>query len=177
MISYGICLFLSDLLHLVWQFLGPSTLLQMAIFHSILWGASLVAQMVENLPAVWETRVWSLCWEEPLEKEMATHSIFMPGESHDRGAWQATVHGVTESQTRLKRLGTVHGWVVSTALILNVPLWPWCPDFPLWHLVFWVLHFLLWSVFSFCSIFTYCHSIISQVSDLGCKLCSNWFSN
>ena len=36
--------------------------------------ASLVAQMVKNLPAVWETWIWSLGWEDPLEKEMATHS-------------------------------------------------------------------------------------------------------
>ena len=38
-----------------------------------LW-ASLVAQMVRSLLAVWETWVWSLSWENPLEKEMATHS-------------------------------------------------------------------------------------------------------
>ena len=36
--------------------------------------ASLVAQTVKNLPAVWETRVRSLGWKEPLEKEMSTHS-------------------------------------------------------------------------------------------------------
>ena len=30
--------------------------------------------MVKRLPAMWETRVRSLVWEEPLEKEMATHS-------------------------------------------------------------------------------------------------------
>ena len=35
---------------------------------------SLVAQMVKRLPAVWETQVRSLGWEDPLEKEMATHS-------------------------------------------------------------------------------------------------------
>ena len=36
--------------------------------------ASLVAQMVKRLPAMWETRVQSLGQEDPLEKEMATHS-------------------------------------------------------------------------------------------------------
>ena len=36
--------------------------------------SSLVAQMVKRLPAVWETWVRSLGWEDPLEKEMATHS-------------------------------------------------------------------------------------------------------
>ena len=35
---------------------------------------SLVAQMVKNLPAMWEIRVQSLGWEDPLEKEMAPHS-------------------------------------------------------------------------------------------------------
>ena len=35
---------------------------------------SLVAQLVKNLPAVWETWVLSLGWEDPLEKGMATHS-------------------------------------------------------------------------------------------------------
>ena len=36
-----------------------------------IWGSSLVAQMVKNLPATQETWVRSLSWEDPLEKEMA----------------------------------------------------------------------------------------------------------
>ena len=36
-------------------------------------GASFIAQLVKNLPAVQETQVRSLGWEDPLEKEMATH--------------------------------------------------------------------------------------------------------
>ena len=36
--------------------------------------ASLAAQSVKNLPAVQKTRVRSLSWEDPMEKEMATHS-------------------------------------------------------------------------------------------------------
>ena len=39
--------------------------------------ASLVAQSVKNLPAVQETRVRSQGWEDPLEKEMATHSSIL----------------------------------------------------------------------------------------------------
>ena len=35
--------------------------------------ASLVAQLVKNSPAMWKTRVRSLGWEDPLEKEKATH--------------------------------------------------------------------------------------------------------
>ena len=38
--------------------------------------------MVKNLPARQETRVQSLRWQDPLDKEMATTSIFLPGESH-----------------------------------------------------------------------------------------------
>ena len=113
--------------------------------------ASLVAQLVKNSPAVWETWVRSLGWEDLLEKGTATHSSILeccisfrhmgfpggtvvknptpsagdardfgsiprsgrsPGEgngnplqysclenSMDRGAWWATVHGVTKSWT------------------------------------------------------------------------------
>ena len=39
--------------------------------------ASLVAQLVKNLPAMRETRVQSLGWEDPLEKGMATHSSIL----------------------------------------------------------------------------------------------------
>ena len=39
--------------------------------------ASLVAQLVKNLPAEWETWVWSLGWEDPLEKGKATHSSIL----------------------------------------------------------------------------------------------------
>ena len=40
-------------------------------------GAFLLAQMVKNLPTVWETQVQSLGREDPLEKEMATHSSIL----------------------------------------------------------------------------------------------------
>ena len=39
--------------------------------------ASLVAQSVKNLPAVQETQVQSLGWEDPLKKDMATHSSIL----------------------------------------------------------------------------------------------------
>ena len=60
--------------------------------------ASLVAQLVKNLPAVQETWVRFLGWEDLLEKEMATHSSIL--------AWKirwaeepGTVHGVAKSRT------------------------------------------------------------------------------
>ena len=44
-------------------------------------GASIVAQMVKNLPAIQETQVWSLGWEDLLEKEIATRSTILAWES------------------------------------------------------------------------------------------------
>ena len=64
--------------------------------------ASLVAHWVKNLPAMQETQVRPLDWENPQEKGKATHSsVLTPENSMDRGAWWATVHGVTKSQTWL----------------------------------------------------------------------------
>ena len=63
--------------------------------------ASLVAQMIKNLPARWETWVRSLDWD-PGEKGMATYSSILAWRiSMDRGAWQATVHGAAKSWTQL----------------------------------------------------------------------------
>ena len=42
----------------------------------VLW-ASLVAQSLKHLPAMWETWIRSLGWEDPLEKEMATYSSIL----------------------------------------------------------------------------------------------------
>ena len=55
--------------------------------------------MVKNLPAKREMRVWSLGWEDPLEKEMATHFSILAWEIPQAQAWGATVHGIAESQT------------------------------------------------------------------------------
>ena len=59
-----------------------------------------VAQWVKNLPTMQETQetqVQSLGQEDPLEKAMATHFQSCLENPVDRGAWWATVHGVTES--------------------------------------------------------------------------------
>ena len=66
---------------------------------------SLVAQMVKCLPTMQETRVWSLGWEDPLEKEMATHYSTL--------AWK--IPG-TEEPGRLQSMGlqrVAHDWVTS----------------------------------------------------------------
>ena len=58
-------------------FVGLHRISQLQLLHHYLLGHSLVAQMVKHLPAVLETQVRSLDWEDPLEKE-----IPLPGKSH-----------------------------------------------------------------------------------------------
>ena len=65
--------------------------------------ASLVAQMVKNLPAMQETWVQSLGWEDPLEEGVATHSNILAWRiTKDRRAWWVTVHGVRKSQDMIE---------------------------------------------------------------------------
>ena len=66
--------------------------------------ASLVAQRLKHLPAMQETWVRSLGQEDPMEKEVATHSSILenPMENPmEGGAWWATIPGVAKSWTRL----------------------------------------------------------------------------
>ena len=63
--------------------------------------ASLVAQLVKNLPATWETWVWSLGWEDPWRRERLPTPVFWPGEFH--GLY---------SPWGVKRVG--HDWVTFT---------------------------------------------------------------
>ena len=60
-------------------------------------GAFLVAQLVKNPPAMWETWVRSLSWEDPLEKGKATHSSILGLEN----SMDCIVHGVSKSWTQL----------------------------------------------------------------------------
>ena len=55
--------------------------------------------------------VQSLDWKDPLGEGMATHSSILAWRiPMDRGAWQATVHGVTKSQTRpVTKHSTIQG--------------------------------------------------------------------
>ena len=62
-----------------------------------------MVQLVKNPPAMWETWVQSLGWEDPLEKGKATHSHIL--------AWRipwTIVLGVTKSQTRLSDFHLQH---------------------------------------------------------------------
>ena len=69
-------------------------------------GASLVIQMVKNLPAMQETQVWSQGWEDPLEKGMATHGSILAW----RIPWTEEPGGL--QSMGLKRVG--HDWATST---------------------------------------------------------------
>ena len=72
---------------------------------------SLVAQRVKNLPTVQETWVWSLAWEDPLEKGMATHSGIV--------AWRIPW---TEEPGGLQSMGSQkvrHNWATNTLLCID----------------------------------------------------------
>ena len=60
--------------------------------------AFLVAQTIKNLPAMQETWVRSLSWEDPLEQGIATHCGILAWRIPiDRRAWQAIFHGLAKS--------------------------------------------------------------------------------
>ena len=63
--------------------------------------ASLVAQMVKNLPAMQETQVWLLDQEDPLEKWMATYSSILLWRILWTEEPDGLVHGVAKSRTQL----------------------------------------------------------------------------
>ena len=73
-----------------------------------------MAQMVKHLPTMWETQVGSLGWEDPLEKEMGTHSSTL--------AWKIPW---TEEPDRLQSLGSPrvgHNRQTSLSLFTSLPL-------------------------------------------------------
>ena len=65
--------------------------------------ASLMVQMVKNLPAMQETRTSSLGWEDSLDEGNGNPLQYfcLETNSMDRGGWQATVHGVAKSWAQL----------------------------------------------------------------------------
>ena len=74
--------------------------------------ASLVAQLVKNLPAMWETWVRSMGWEDPLEKGKATHSRILAGEFY--GLYSPKESDTTErhSLSLISRLLPLYRWIV-----------------------------------------------------------------
>ena len=100
-----------------WRFEREGTCVYLRLIHVCIWQkptqfCSLVAQSVKNLPAVQETRVQSLGWEDPLEKEMATHSSIL--------AWKISW---TEESGGLQSMGSQsvgHDWATNTYLYNSV---------------------------------------------------------
>ena len=86
-----------------------------------------------------ETRVQFLGQEDPLEKKMAVHSIFLClGKPMDRGAWQAIVHGVAKESDMTEHTHNSHYAFPSLDLILCVPAFStWnVPHFSLGYFLF-----------------------------------------
>ena len=84
---------------------------------------SLVSQMVKNLPAMWETQVQSLGWEDPLEKEIATYSsfLFLPEEFHgQRSLEDYSLWGRKESDTT-EQLTHTHIHTPTQTVACHVP--------------------------------------------------------
>ena len=73
---------------------------------------SLVAQAIKILLVMWKTQVWSLGWEDPLVKGMATHCSILAWRIPWIGPWQAIVHAVTKSHTWLSE--RAHNSLVKT---------------------------------------------------------------
>ena len=67
-----------------------------------------MAQVVKNLPAMQETMVQSLGQEDPLEKDMGTHSSILAWEFHRQRSLVTTVHRVTKNWTQL---GNYHSFI------------------------------------------------------------------
>ena len=64
--------------------------------------ASLVAQLVKNLPAMKDTWVQSLGWEDPLERERLPTPVFWPGEFHGLCPWGLKELGTTKRFSKTK---------------------------------------------------------------------------
>ena len=97
--------------------LFPGTIEMIILSFSYRLQAFLVAQLVKNLPAMWETWVQSLGWEDLLEKEKG-YPLQYSGVVNSR---DCIVHGVTKSQTRLNNL---HFHLRTSSFLSFLPL-PW----------------------------------------------------
>ena len=83
--------------------------------------ASLMAQLVKNLPAIQETQVWSLGWEDPLEEEMVTHSSVLAWKiswTEKPGGLQSSPKGHKESDL-IEHLNThTHQWTYGWFMLM-----------------------------------------------------------
>ena len=76
--------------------------------------ASLLVQMVKNLPAMQETQVWSPGWEDPLEKGKATHSGIL--------AWRIPWTGEPGGLQSMGSQRVRHDWATNTHIIQTIKI-------------------------------------------------------
>ena len=115
--------------------------------------ASLVAQLVKNLPAMRETRVWSLGWEDPPEKGKATHASIL--------AWRNP--GTTQSMGSQK---VRHDWVTFTSLsipLLHSTRLSKCTNFPFSFYCFKMYIFFFFYIAGFQGGCSLLYTVISKV--------------
>ena len=82
--------------------------------------------VLKNLPAKQETQVWSLGWEDALEKEVANQSSILAWEIPGaEGAWQAIVNRIKKNPTRLSNYTTKTVDIRQECRLMNnlVPCW------------------------------------------------------
>ena len=81
-----------------------------------------MAQLVKNPPAMWETGVQSLGWEDPLRKERLPTLVLWPGESHGLySPWGGKESDMTE-QLSLHFTSRIQRWLTQVSLVIkNLP--------------------------------------------------------
>ena len=79
----------------------------------------LVAQMVKHLSTMWETRVWSLGWEDPWRRKWQPTPVLLPGKSH---GWSSVVWGCKESDTteRLHFMYNIYKWHIAILCLIAI---------------------------------------------------------
>ena len=100
-----------------WQRIGHDWATQLNWTKALFW-ASLVAQLVKNPPAMKETPILFLGWEDPLKEDMETHSSVLAWRiPMDRGFWRTTTHGALKSG---RQLGTAQHSTGPILLIITL---------------------------------------------------------
>ena len=95
---------------------------------SVLLWASLVAQRLKRLPAMWETWVRSLGQEDPVEKEMATHSSILAWRNprmEELGGLQSTGHKESDTTERLHFSVQTSEFIWREITLWRTTDWPW----------------------------------------------------
>ena len=94
-----------------------------------------MAQMVKNLPTMWETRVQSLGREDPLEKGMATHSSILAYWTEEPGGLQSMGHKESDTTERLtpassqrKGVSQESPEIVKSVMVVHTPLHQCCRE-------------------------------------------------